>query len=305
MISLLLLLAGLVLSLVIGRAFSAALVATGMTREAARFQARSALTGAGFTTTESEAIVNHPVRRRIVMQAMLLGNLGLVTLVGGFITTLARARGVGDSTLRLGIIAAALVGVLLASRSQWVERRLQGLTSFIAKRVMDIDVRDYHGMLRLSGEYAVGELPVEPDDWLAGKTLAEASLPREGILVLGLTRANDEYVGAPTGTTTLAAGDLLILYGRQPVFAELDERRAGIEGDRAHRAAIAEQERLVAEEQERLAGEAAGAEEAEEAEEAERQARDAGGPDEEPASGGETVARVRPAPARKGSRHLR
>lgn len=257
MFSLLLLLAGLVLSLVIGRAFTTALIVTGMTREAARFQARSALTGAGFTTTESEAIVNHPVRRRIVMQAMLVGNLGIVTLVGGFITTLARAGGFRDQGLRLLMIGVGLLLVLLASRSQWVERRLQGVTSYLARRVTDVDVRDYYGMLRLAGEYAVGELPVEADEWLAGKTLAEASLPNEGILVLGLTRANDEYVGAPTGGTRLEAGDLLILYGRQPVFAELDKRRAGVEGDRAHQAAIAEQARLVADEQERLAAETA------------------------------------------------
>jgi len=34
--------------------------------EAAHFQARSALTGVGFTTSESELIVGHPARRRIV-----------------------------------------------------------------------------------------------------------------------------------------------------------------------------------------------------------------------------------------------
>jgi len=34
--------------------------ATGLSRESARFQARSALTGGGFTTTESEAVVRHP-----------------------------------------------------------------------------------------------------------------------------------------------------------------------------------------------------------------------------------------------------
>lgn len=41
-------------SMVITRIATIALMATGLTRESARFQARSALTGAGFTTSESE-----------------------------------------------------------------------------------------------------------------------------------------------------------------------------------------------------------------------------------------------------------
>lgn len=53
-----------ILSLLITRFATVALTVTGMTRESARFQARSALTGAGFTTQESEAVVSHPGRWR-------------------------------------------------------------------------------------------------------------------------------------------------------------------------------------------------------------------------------------------------
>ena len=44
------------LSLLVTRIASVALVHTGLGREAARFQARSAFTGVGFTTSESETI---------------------------------------------------------------------------------------------------------------------------------------------------------------------------------------------------------------------------------------------------------
>lgn len=50
-----------------------------MSRESARFQARSALTGVGFTTSEAEDVVSHPVRRRIVGGLMMVGSAGLVT----------------------------------------------------------------------------------------------------------------------------------------------------------------------------------------------------------------------------------
>ena len=55
------------LSLFITRLATIALTYTGLSREAARFQARSAFTGTGFTTSEAERVVDHPVRRRIIM----------------------------------------------------------------------------------------------------------------------------------------------------------------------------------------------------------------------------------------------
>ncbi len=68
-------------SLLITRIATVALTATGLSYDIARFQARSALSGVGFTTGEAEHIVEHPVRRRIILTLMLLGNAGLVTIV--------------------------------------------------------------------------------------------------------------------------------------------------------------------------------------------------------------------------------
>ena len=56
----------LFISLLVVRIAGVALTVTGMPREAARFEARSAWSGTGFTTTQSEQIVRHPLRRRIV-----------------------------------------------------------------------------------------------------------------------------------------------------------------------------------------------------------------------------------------------
>jgi hypothetical protein len=79
------------MSSLVTRMAAMALALTGMSGEAARFQARSAFTGVGFTTREAEEIVWHPVRRRIVMLLMLLGNLGVgavvATLMLSFITS--------------------------------------------------------------------------------------------------------------------------------------------------------------------------------------------------------------------------
>ena len=49
---------------------------TGLAQNVATFQCISALSGTGFTTSESEKIVNYPVRRRILIVLMLFGNSG-------------------------------------------------------------------------------------------------------------------------------------------------------------------------------------------------------------------------------------
>lgn len=87
MLSVITLLVVLTLSILVTRVATVALTHTGLSKESAKFQARSAFTGVGFTTDESEKVVNHPVRRRILLVLMLLGNAGIVTAVSSLIVS--------------------------------------------------------------------------------------------------------------------------------------------------------------------------------------------------------------------------
>ena len=239
-----------VLSLLIGRLAAIALTVTGIPREIARFQARSALTGAGFTTTESEAIVNHPARRRIIMFLMLVGSLGTAAVIAGLIGSFARVSGVGHGLRNGLVLVAGMLVVLWLTRVPALDRVLSRLFAGIVKRYTAVDIRDYASLLHLSGEYAIQEVFVEEGDWIAETTLADLDLPHEGVLVLGIVRADGAYLGAPKGATTAHKGDTLIVYGRVPVLSELDERRAGTTGDRAHRLSILQQRAEEARQQE-------------------------------------------------------
>lgn len=86
-------LTALVTLLVIGRLASMALMMTGLSKDVARFQSRSALTGAGFTTRESESVVDHPVRRRIVELLMIAQSAGLATIVVSLILSFSGQTG--------------------------------------------------------------------------------------------------------------------------------------------------------------------------------------------------------------------
>ena len=98
------------------------------------------------------------------------------------------------------------------------------------------------------------ELKVRPGGWLAERTLDELRLPDEGVLVLGIVRRDGSYVGAPRGETRPQAGDTVLLYGRSPILADLDRRRADTGGERAHRTAIEEQRRVRRHEREEAEG---------------------------------------------------
>jgi hypothetical protein len=230
-------------SLVVSRVASVALTATGLAQSAARFQARSALTGVGFTTSESEAIVNHPVRRRIVMALMLIGNVGLVTAVATLLTGFVNADP-RRAAVHGAVLLAGLALVIAASRSAAVDRVLGRWISRLLRRYTDLDVRDYAGLLHVAGPYSVKELWVHPDDWMAGRTLGELRLRDEGVVVLGIVWADGQYLGAPGKATTVRAGDQLIVYGHDDTLADLDRRRKGAGGDTAHqRSASTNQQR--------------------------------------------------------------
>lgn len=230
-------------SIVIIRVATSALVLTGMARESARFQARSAFLGVGFTTAEAESIVGHPVRRRIAMWLMWSGNAGIVSVVGSLVISFG---GGGPTLGRVATIAGGLLLLGVVARSRWVERATTAVIERMLHRFTDVETRDYAGLLHIRGGWTIDELQVEAGDWIAGRPLGELGLRDEGILVLGIERADGDYEGAPHGDDTAAAGDVLVLYGRRARIAELDERRRGGEGERAHALAVAEQERLEA-----------------------------------------------------------
>lgn len=225
------------ISFVIIRVATSALVMTGMARESARFQARSAFLGVGFTTSEAESIVDHPVRRRIAIWLMWLGNAGVVTVLGGLILSF----GNGGATLgKLGIILGGFVALVLVARSPLVEKPLERLIQRSLHRFGGLDVRDYAGLLHVKGGWTIDELKVEEGDWIAGQTLGALDLRDEGLLVLGIDRADGEYVGTPRGRTVVAVDDTLVIYGQRRRIAELDDRRRGSAGEQAHADAIRE-----------------------------------------------------------------
>jgi hypothetical protein len=229
----------ILISLLITRVATVALTLTGLSAESARFQARSALSGTGFTTSEAEDVVGHPVRRRIVMALMLIGGAGLVTVIATLMLSFSGA-GEGQALDRVLLLLGGLTALWLLARSGWVNRRLSWVIAKILGRWTDLDARDYGALLHLSDRYAVGEIAVREGDWLAERKLDELDLREEGVVVLGLTLADGAWVGTPTADVHIRAGDRVLAYGPGAQLRELDRRPAGAEGRRIHDRAVAD-----------------------------------------------------------------
>lgn len=232
------------LFLTASRVATVALTATGMSQESARFQARSALMGVGYTTHEAEDVVSHPIRRRIVLWLMTLGNAGIITVVTSLVIGFIGIER-EQSLRRIAVLVAGLILVLLLASWRGLDRLLTRLTARLLTRFTHLDTTDYGNLLRLSHDYGVIELYTREDDWLVGRPLADLHLGQEGVAILGIQRDQGEYLGAPHGTTEIHPGDTVVAYGRLPLLAELDQRHADQAGERAHFEAVAEQQTIL------------------------------------------------------------
>ena len=239
------------MSVLVTRVASAMLVHTGISRDMARFQARSAFSGTGFTTSETEALVNHPVRRRIISTLMMFGNVGIVTTVSSLILAFVNTGDdTGHALERFGLLVAGLALLWLLARSKWLDRRMMTLIEWMLKRFTRLEVSDYEGLLHLTDDYRVVELAVGELDWVAGKSLTDSRIRKEGLLVLAIKRADGGFLGAPMADSMVWPGDTLLVYGPVEIAQALDRRKKGAYGDKEHLEAIAAWERIRAEQAE-------------------------------------------------------
>lgn len=236
MISVVSLLLVIALSLLVIKIGSIALVMTGLSEDVSKFQALSAFSGTGFTTTESESILKVPIRRRIISVLIRLGSVGVVTSIT---TLLLSFLGAGQATTeRLLVLLAGVVALLILARNEAFNRVLNPLIERMLSRYTTLDLRDYVSLLHLQEDYRIAEIDIKEHNWLANRSIGELDLTGEGVLVLGVKRVGEEYVGVPPTNLRLRPRDLLVLYGRKRRLREIASRGSG--NEEAHHAAIDE-----------------------------------------------------------------
>ena len=226
----------LVVSLLIIRTGTIALVMTGMSEEIASFHAASAFSGAGFTTDEAEQVVSSPQRRHIVKLLMRAGSVGVVTAIASLVLSFSRTE--GSALPRFSSLVVGTVIIVLFLRSRWFKRGLSPVLGRLLSETTTLDRNDYAHLLDLREGYRVSELTVNEDGWLSHESLRELQLADEEVVVLGVTHQDESYTSPPDPDAVLSPGDVLTVYGHQDRLTELSTRSE--DDETAHEKAIEE-----------------------------------------------------------------
>lgn len=202
-------------SLIIVRVGSAALMMTGIDHDTASFQAYSAFFGVGFTTSEAELVVNHPVRRRIIRDLILSGNIGLTSALATLIVTFVQTTSTAQVLQLVALIAVGAVLIYLLTRIGLLTRAMDHVIRVTLERAGVVHALDYELLLRVRSGYSVTEMEIGPDCLLAGHKLKQSRPADLGIIILGISKPDGTFKGAPGPEDTLEIGDVAVVYGSE------------------------------------------------------------------------------------------
>lgn len=210
-------------SLLVVRVGATALMMTGVSWDTASFQAYSAFFGVGFTTKEAEMVVNHPVRRRIIRDLILAGNVGLTSALATLVVTLLQTKSDGHSMLMLAWLVGGLLLLLFVSRLGWFQKLLDRVIHYTLERTGMVRVLDYELLLRIQHGYVVSEIDVLAGTYLAGRTLRDSRPWDRGVIILSITREGKLIPGLPGPSDVIEAGDVLTAYGKDKAIQAMVE----------------------------------------------------------------------------------
>lgn len=203
------------LSLLVVRAGSMALMMTGLSWDTASFQSYSAFFGVGFTTREAEMVVNHPVRRRIIRDLILAGNIGLTSALATAVASMVQSS---NALHPLSVIAVIIGGVgllIYMSRLRIVQRLMDRVIQRTLERAGMIRVLDYEMLLRIASGYCVSEIELTRETPIVGKSLRESRPWDQQVVILAIKRNGEMLPGIPNREEHLLPGDIVTAYGEE------------------------------------------------------------------------------------------
>lgn len=211
MIAALTLLFLLAASMMVVRIGSSALRLTGMSQTIARFQALSAFSGTGFTTSEAEEMMHHPTRRKILVLLMVIGSLGVVTVLSTVILGLVNSKS-GSDFMTIIYMAMAVMAICFLAVSKRLD---ETMCTFVEKGFMRLGWVDETNYLVLA------ELP-NGDQLVEHSYLGLAAMPLEKLRAcfpsLTLLQVNDVPEEA---TSSLSPQDRMLCFAHRTVHREV------------------------------------------------------------------------------------
>lgn len=225
MVSVLVVLIIVLLALTVVQVGTNALVLTGMSLPAARFQAASAFFGTGFTTKEAEMVVTHPVRRKIILHLIIAGNIGLTSAMATLIVTFVQRddQSMAQNAGFIVILILSAIGLGLFFQLRFIKKPLDLLQRWLLESAGNLRAVDYEVLLKVKHGFCVSDLEISDGHPMAGKALLESRPADMGIVVLGIYHRGGRFEGAPNKEAVVSAGDTIMVYGSEEAVDSLVE----------------------------------------------------------------------------------
>ncbi|MFT6180638.1 MAG: hypothetical protein ACI9NQ_001580 [Paracoccaceae bacterium] len=217
-------------ALLVVKVGSSALELTGMSKAVARFQAASAFFGVGFTTSEAEQVVSHPVRRKIILHLIIAGNIGLTSALATLLVTMmgSNERGIGMTFAWLGMIGLGILAIALFFNLRLISGPVDRFMRATLEKAGMKRIIDYDYLLNLQDGFCVYDGEIHEGHPWVGKELREVRPADAGVIVLGVYRDAGDFIGAPRKDTRVKKGDVLMVYGRDEDVRKAFDRAAEI-----------------------------------------------------------------------------
>ncbi|MBW2980132.1 TrkA C-terminal domain-containing protein [Candidatus Woesearchaeota archaeon] len=233
-----------------------ALETTGLSRDIAAFQAQSAFSGVGFTTSESETVMSNPIRRKILRFMMLVGSAGLTTAVATLIITFVNVsptrmvfgREINNIAFNIGLLVGGLFLILFIFTRRWFDDAAKRILARPLRRLKSkVQLYDYEKILGLSRGYTIGSFEVPKHHWMVNKTIKDLELEKEGVIVLGVYREVkdiEQYLGIPSLDFKIHNKDKIMVYCSEGRLVNLAKREKGAKGAVERKEAIEDHKKV-------------------------------------------------------------
>lgn len=181
---------------------------TGLDKHIARFQVISMLTGTGFTTGESELIIDHPIRRRVGAFLILFGAFSLAVIISAISNLLSDEF----YTTKISIAAIVLIIIIFILRMPYIKKFLSDKLEHELEEHYDFrDLPIREALLTDESDHILDYF-IDESSRFIGKELRNIIDEDEDILVLYIQRG-DLKVRKKRMVTEIQEGDHIVLYG--------------------------------------------------------------------------------------------
>lgn len=195
---------------------------TGLREDKARFQAISCMTNSGFTTKESELILNSVARRHLARIMMIFGYLFAVTGVSILVNLFIRSSGDQFNWWTIGYSVFFLIVIIILTRSKWIIRRFDRMVERLARNKSKGAFCNNVRILQMFQDKLIAEvfitcIPPEITD----KTLLEMNFRHTYKLNVLLIKRGNLIIDHVVASDQIIQGDRIIIYGPKDKVVEL------------------------------------------------------------------------------------